>query len=526
MAFSVIQPNTSSAMVWDGAKTILADPTVSVQPDNQQILVEGGQLSWQPGIKLDGSGLIPLSYLPLASVDNVDSYPTFANFPVTGLPDKIYVSLDDGASYRWTGAQYIEFSNPTTYLKITNAAAQYVPYSGCNHDINLGTHQLVTSGPMSTGSLSATTGTFSDAVSTGALTATSYNGPGNVATTTADLYVTGNASVAGCTVRAALAVTGTTTLNAAAASELQCPLYRSPNAAILLTLTNGRLTVAGDTYATNFNASNQILASDIRSTTALFGSCKLNGSLQTASIHSYDTNQQTLSFSGTTTTTSGDLIVPGVVQASTEIRCATYRTGPGAVNDGSFAIGSGIANFGTAKIIAAQTQVANVYDSAGTNTLGLDGSSLQIYKHITATGSILSVNQAVVGTSVTIGLNCSVAGNVACATLNGKNITGMPVIKTIFTSGFSNGAGISYMSQTIAGKANIDMISMLASWQSLGSPSGSANYVNIQHDPSNPPAGIWGYSSYDINAQAFFCYIYGLPVGVPTGLRITYVDTY
>jgi len=55
---------------------------------------------------LDGSGLIPSSQLP-SFVDDVVEFANFAAFPATGESSKIYVAIDSGLIYRWSGSTYI-----------------------------------------------------------------------------------------------------------------------------------------------------------------------------------------------------------------------------------------------------------------------------------------------------------------------------------------------------------------------------------------------------------------------------------
>ena len=55
-------------------------------------------------------GLIPNSYLP-SYVDDVLEFSTLSNFPTTGESGKIYLSISDNKSYRWSGSQYVEISS-------------------------------------------------------------------------------------------------------------------------------------------------------------------------------------------------------------------------------------------------------------------------------------------------------------------------------------------------------------------------------------------------------------------------------
>jgi len=59
--------------------------------------------------ELDSSGVVPSSQLP-SFVDDVVEATDFANLPGTGETGKIYVTLDDNKTYRWSGSAYIEIS--------------------------------------------------------------------------------------------------------------------------------------------------------------------------------------------------------------------------------------------------------------------------------------------------------------------------------------------------------------------------------------------------------------------------------
>ena len=58
---------------------------------------------------LDANGVIPSSQLP-SYVDDVLEYDTLSAFPTTGESGKIYVALDTGKTYRWSGSTYTEIS--------------------------------------------------------------------------------------------------------------------------------------------------------------------------------------------------------------------------------------------------------------------------------------------------------------------------------------------------------------------------------------------------------------------------------
>jgi len=58
---------------------------------------------------LDSSGLVPSSQLP-SYVDDVIEGANLAAFPSTGATGKIYVAVDTGKTYRWSGSTYVEIS--------------------------------------------------------------------------------------------------------------------------------------------------------------------------------------------------------------------------------------------------------------------------------------------------------------------------------------------------------------------------------------------------------------------------------
>lgn len=59
---------------------------------------------------LDANGLVPSSQLP-SYVDDVLEYTNLAAFPGTGETGKIYIALDTGKIYRWSGSVYINISS-------------------------------------------------------------------------------------------------------------------------------------------------------------------------------------------------------------------------------------------------------------------------------------------------------------------------------------------------------------------------------------------------------------------------------
>ena len=59
--------------------------------------------------ELDGTGKVPAAQLP-SFVDDVVEAANFAALPGTGEAGKIYVTIDDGKTYRWSGSAYAEIS--------------------------------------------------------------------------------------------------------------------------------------------------------------------------------------------------------------------------------------------------------------------------------------------------------------------------------------------------------------------------------------------------------------------------------
>lgn len=78
------------------------------QLDDKQDLSEKGQPNGYAS--LDGAGLVPSAQLP-SYVDDVVEYANLASFPVTGETGKIYVAIDTGFIYRWTGSIYVQISS-------------------------------------------------------------------------------------------------------------------------------------------------------------------------------------------------------------------------------------------------------------------------------------------------------------------------------------------------------------------------------------------------------------------------------
>lgn len=90
---------------------------------------------------LNGSSKIDATYLP-SYVDDVLEYANFASLPVSGETGKIYVTLDDNKTYRWTGSIYVEVSQGVTdHTQLSSI--------GTNTHAQIDTHIASTSNPHS-----------------------------------------------------------------------------------------------------------------------------------------------------------------------------------------------------------------------------------------------------------------------------------------------------------------------------------------------------------------------------------------
>ncbi len=55
-------------------------------------------------------GTVPSAQLP-SYVDDILEYANLASFPVSGETGKIYIAIDTGKQYRWSGSAYVAVSN-------------------------------------------------------------------------------------------------------------------------------------------------------------------------------------------------------------------------------------------------------------------------------------------------------------------------------------------------------------------------------------------------------------------------------
>ena len=118
-----IAENTVSTAIEDSTVVGRAVLTaVDEAAGRSAIGAEDAALKGQPGgyAPLDSATKIDATYLP-SYVDDVVEFANLAAFPATGEAAKIYVALDTGNTYRWSGSAYIQISDKVTSTGITDS---------------------------------------------------------------------------------------------------------------------------------------------------------------------------------------------------------------------------------------------------------------------------------------------------------------------------------------------------------------------------------------------------------------------
>lgn len=120
---------TINGVDFDGSKAI----TINAEDSTPRIAAsEKGAVN---GVAtLDAAGKVPAAQLP-SYVDDVKEFENKAAFPETGESDKIYVDIDTGSIYRWSGTQYIQINasvaSADTAVKLATARKiAGVPFDG------------------------------------------------------------------------------------------------------------------------------------------------------------------------------------------------------------------------------------------------------------------------------------------------------------------------------------------------------------------------------------------------------------
>lgn len=107
----------SAAAIAAGTKRTIAMPDANVDLGLVASAIQASQKGAANGVaELDALGKVPSSQLP-SYVDDVEEYADLASFPVTGESGKIYVAIDTGFIYRWSGSAYVEI-NPSAVTSV------------------------------------------------------------------------------------------------------------------------------------------------------------------------------------------------------------------------------------------------------------------------------------------------------------------------------------------------------------------------------------------------------------------------
>lgn len=107
---------------------------------------------------LDASGKVAAAQLP-SFVDDVLEFANQASFPGTGETGKIYVAVDSGKIYRWSGSVYVEISaSPGSTDAVAEGTTNlYFTQQRARDSFSAGTNIAISNGEISvTGSLGAT----------------------------------------------------------------------------------------------------------------------------------------------------------------------------------------------------------------------------------------------------------------------------------------------------------------------------------------------------------------------------------
>ena len=125
-----IQERKDTAANWTSANPVLLDGEYGLETDTKKRKLGDGVTAWTSlayysdplaeqvankgqangYVPLNGSGQIAQQYLP-SYVDDVLEFANLAAFPATGETGKIYVAIDTGRQYRWSGSAYIQITN-------------------------------------------------------------------------------------------------------------------------------------------------------------------------------------------------------------------------------------------------------------------------------------------------------------------------------------------------------------------------------------------------------------------------------
>lgn len=103
----LVKPNKDNTFLEDVDRIRSAFDGFDAAVHARQLKSEKGVANGYAG--LDSAGKVPASQLP-SYVDDVLEYASQAAFPGAGDTGKIYVALDNGKAFRWSGTSYVEIS--------------------------------------------------------------------------------------------------------------------------------------------------------------------------------------------------------------------------------------------------------------------------------------------------------------------------------------------------------------------------------------------------------------------------------
>lgn len=124
----VVSTNTYDNPSW---LNTLAYSKITSVPDFVLTSTKGSPNGVAP---LNSSGLIDSTYLP-SYVDDVIEVANFAALPTTGEQSKIYVTVNNGNGYRWSGSMYIQIftsgggGGATVFTSLTDVPSSYTGHS-------------------------------------------------------------------------------------------------------------------------------------------------------------------------------------------------------------------------------------------------------------------------------------------------------------------------------------------------------------------------------------------------------------
>jgi hypothetical protein len=118
-----------------------ADGNLSLGPEVVEVATKGVPYGVA---ELDSAGKVPASQLP-AFVDAIVEVANFAALPGAGASGTIYVTLDDGITYRWSGSSYTEISASLALGETSSTA-----YRGDRGKIGYDHSQVTASNPHGT----------------------------------------------------------------------------------------------------------------------------------------------------------------------------------------------------------------------------------------------------------------------------------------------------------------------------------------------------------------------------------------